>query len=66
MQYAERNMPSPDRDAEKRQERADKLRRQIDDLAESKKPRGIPPATPREITDEAAREAWEKAKRESE
>jgi hypothetical protein len=57
-------MPNPDRDAEKRQERAEKLRRQIDDLSEGKKPRDSTP-TPREISDEAARESWEKAKRDS-
>jgi len=44
-------------------ERAASLRTLIRDIASGAKPAGAPPATPREITDAAARRKWERERK---
>ena len=54
---------SPENDSKAaRAARAEKLRQAIRDLAQGKKPPGAGPLSPREITDEAAREAANETK----
>lgn len=50
-----------DDDERSRKERADGLRRRIEDLASGKRPAG--PPSPRELTDEAARQRKEEEDR---
>ena len=46
-------------------ERAASLRGLIRDIASGEKPAGTPAATPREMTDDAARRKWERERKKS-
>jgi hypothetical protein len=55
----------PDADEKARRKRAEELRRAIDEAGAGARP-GRPPASPREFTDEKAREAAEEERRRAE